>query len=175
MSSRDSLASAIVMLGLSLAAAGAQQRPLPVPNAGVRIQTPQPILENTSDGAGTGPFAVTVTSNNGTSPVYLGTASGVTFTTNTGPSAIPTQNYPGTVVVFFAPNNSLFLGLLNQSCFLQLNRSCSNVTLTIQQWGTGTITTTNLYGTIAGFAGPGVGVFTYLIAQSATQANVVVR
>jgi hypothetical protein len=175
MSSRDSLAGAVVMLALSFSAARSQQRPLPVPNTGVQIQTPQVILENTSNGAGTGPYAVTVTAANGTGPVYLGTASAVTFTTNNGPSATPTQNYPGTVVVFFAPNNTLFLGLLGQSCFLQLNKTCSNVTLTIQQWGTGTITTTNLYGTIAGFAGPGVGVFTYLVAQSATASNVVVR
>lgn len=171
---RRSLAGALGALALAGSVAGAQQtfQP-PVVNQGPHY--PQPVLENTSNGAGTGPYAVTLTNGDG-STVYLGTASSVTFSTVSGVSSTPLAGTGGTAVVYFAANNSLLQRVAPATCFVPQQQACPQLaSVTIQLFGGPTLTTMLLYIVKPVYAFYGVGVFAYQVVQSTTVPNVVVR
>jgi hypothetical protein len=123
-------------LSTSLASAQARiQTPVvrtPVTQACPNCLTPFP-TRDTTNGAGNGLITVYVGNSSGSALLYLGTAASLSWSTNNGNSNVPIERAPGTVIIYFAQNNSLHLSAYPQSCF-QTGTCPAGTTITLTQF-----------------------------------------
>ena len=132
-------ATAMGALAVSTALASAQSAPVRLPPR-VATATCPPLCpqtfpaRDTANGAGSGWIEVWVTNPNG-QQLYLGTAASLSWSTNNGASNVPIARAPGTLLITFMQNNTLFYSAYPQSCF-QTGACRGGTTITIGQFGT---------------------------------------